>query len=323
MDRDKAKLILGSFRPDGADAGSPDFTEALQLAVEDRELGSWLAHERAQDGFFAECLTQVEIPASLRDDILATIGGEKARVHGDDAIEVAFADGLSGIEVPSQLRDQILTAMAVEQEAGQPKESKYIWPVLTSIAAAVAVAVLVLFNQNSPSRGTGENLLVQNEVKPLVEKIPAKAVAQVAVNRMTVDLVHQVAAFDLQSLEHTFTNSEDAIGHLANDDLPTPQNIPEGLKCARFAGHKTMLLEGGEAVTLLGFDCPKLGLVYLAVMDIHNLSDPEELSTADSISLKNCNGCHQTKYNFLPWRDGDNVYFILTKAEKERMIDLF
>ena len=53
MDKEQAKFILQSFRPDGADAADTDFAEALQLAVEDRELGEWLADERATDAAFA------------------------------------------------------------------------------------------------------------------------------------------------------------------------------------------------------------------------------------------------------------------------------
>jgi hypothetical protein len=59
-------LILGSYRPDGADASDPDFAEALHLAAADRELGEWLARigpseviysagvtERFEQGLFA------------------------------------------------------------------------------------------------------------------------------------------------------------------------------------------------------------------------------------------------------------------------------
>ena len=53
MDKEQAKFILQSFRPDGADAQDPDFAEALALAAQDRELGDWLASERAQDAAFA------------------------------------------------------------------------------------------------------------------------------------------------------------------------------------------------------------------------------------------------------------------------------
>ena len=56
MDKERARFVLSCFRPDGADAGDPDFAEALRMAAGDRELGEWLARERAQDAAFAQAL---------------------------------------------------------------------------------------------------------------------------------------------------------------------------------------------------------------------------------------------------------------------------
>ncbi len=39
MDKERAKFVLQSFRPDGADVDDIDFAEALVLATKDRELG--------------------------------------------------------------------------------------------------------------------------------------------------------------------------------------------------------------------------------------------------------------------------------------------
>ena len=47
MDKEHAKFLLQSYRPDGADAQDSDFAEALQLAAEDRDLGEWLANEHS------------------------------------------------------------------------------------------------------------------------------------------------------------------------------------------------------------------------------------------------------------------------------------
>ena len=76
MDKEQAKFILQSFRPDGADAQDPDFADALAVAAEDRELGEWLAEERAQDASFAAALASVEIPEALRENILGVLRGE-------------------------------------------------------------------------------------------------------------------------------------------------------------------------------------------------------------------------------------------------------
>ena len=73
MDKEQARLILQSFRPDGADAHDPDFAEALAAAAEHRELAEFLAAERAQDAAFAEALVTVEIPDDLRATIFAVL----------------------------------------------------------------------------------------------------------------------------------------------------------------------------------------------------------------------------------------------------------
>ena len=77
MDKEQARFILRSFRPDGADVDDKDFAEALALATENRELGEWLADERAFDAAFAKALSSVELPETLRQDILGCLAGER------------------------------------------------------------------------------------------------------------------------------------------------------------------------------------------------------------------------------------------------------
>ena len=78
MDKERAKFVLQSFRPDGEDVNEPAFAEALELAAKDRELGEWLAAERAQDAAFAAMLSDVEIPEDRR--LCGRIGlGQAAR----------------------------------------------------------------------------------------------------------------------------------------------------------------------------------------------------------------------------------------------------
>ena len=58
-------------------AGSAD---ALALATENRELGEWLAQERAFDATFANALSSVTLPETLREDILGCLAGERGEV---------------------------------------------------------------------------------------------------------------------------------------------------------------------------------------------------------------------------------------------------
>ena len=119
MDKEQARFILRSFRPDGADGNDQDFAEALALAIEDRELGEWLAHERALDAAFASALNSVELPENLRQDIIGCLAGERNGFpQAKDAQDALWIGAIASIQAPPNLRDEILTAMS--QDLGKP-----------------------------------------------------------------------------------------------------------------------------------------------------------------------------------------------------------
>ena len=112
MDKEEARFILRCFRPDGADAENPDFAEALALAAKDRELGDWLAHERASDADFANALNAVTIPSALREEILAGLALERGDVTPrPDAFDSSVIGAMAAIQMPPGLRSEILAAM--------------------------------------------------------------------------------------------------------------------------------------------------------------------------------------------------------------------
>lgn len=71
MNNEEAKFILGAYRPDGRDAGDPQFAEALAQAERDPELRRWLEGQRAFDRAVSDRLRAVAPPAGLREAILA------------------------------------------------------------------------------------------------------------------------------------------------------------------------------------------------------------------------------------------------------------
>ena len=112
MDKEQARFILRSFRPDGADVEDSDFTGALKLALENRELGEWLANERAFDAGFAKALGSVNFPENLRDDILACLAGERGDFpQAESPRDAAWIAALATIHPPTCLRDELLAAM--------------------------------------------------------------------------------------------------------------------------------------------------------------------------------------------------------------------
>lgn len=71
MDKYKARFVLQSIRPDGADAAEPEFVEALEVAQSDPELGPQFAAEQALDRVIASKLASLPVPDGLCDSILA------------------------------------------------------------------------------------------------------------------------------------------------------------------------------------------------------------------------------------------------------------
>ena len=111
MDREEARFILRCFRPDGADAEDPAFAEALQLAASDRELGEWLAKERAEDAEFSSALARVTLPEGLRDEILLGLAAQRGDVPDTDEFDAGWIGALSDLTPPAELRGEILVAM--------------------------------------------------------------------------------------------------------------------------------------------------------------------------------------------------------------------
>ena len=153
MDKERAKFVLQSFRPDGADVGDDDFAEALKLATIDRELGEWLMKERAFDAEFAECLARVNLPQGLRESVLLAMvqsgsGYPKVELENDRAMVA----GLASVKIPTELRARILESMErtkiVEM---QPKSwMRFAMPV----AAAAGIVMAFVFFIDKPKDGS-------------------------------------------------------------------------------------------------------------------------------------------------------------------------
>ncbi len=147
MDKEKAKWLLASYRPDGSDAEDPLFAEALALVLKDQELGEWLAAERAADVAFARGLGSVEVEPLLKDRLTRVLMGDQPEDNDQLAeMDHALMEGLGTIEVPTDLRDRILISAGASEEAvvtnkpGVWRKSRSI----LAIAAALAVGFWVV-----------------------------------------------------------------------------------------------------------------------------------------------------------------------------------
>ena len=77
MNREQARFILQSLRPDGTDKASADFEEALIVAAEDSVLGAWLLAERRRDSIIAAAFEDVPVPPALMNEILTAVSLEQ------------------------------------------------------------------------------------------------------------------------------------------------------------------------------------------------------------------------------------------------------
>jgi hypothetical protein len=71
MNNVEAKFILQGYRPNGADAGDATFCAALEQTKQDPALHEWFAREQAFDSAISAKLAQIQVPAGLREAILA------------------------------------------------------------------------------------------------------------------------------------------------------------------------------------------------------------------------------------------------------------
>ena len=116
MNREQARFILQSLRPDGTDKASADFEEALIVAAEDSVLGAWLLAERRRDSIIAATFEDVPVPAFLPEDILAAVRLEKgSRASSEDPAvdQVGLREVRSPVQVGASDEKQ-MTVLKVE-----------------------------------------------------------------------------------------------------------------------------------------------------------------------------------------------------------------
>ena len=77
MNNDEAKMILGSYRAQGQDAGDTFFCEALLQAERDPSLGDWLRKEQARDAGIAELFATMPVPPAGRAQALAAMAASR------------------------------------------------------------------------------------------------------------------------------------------------------------------------------------------------------------------------------------------------------
>jgi hypothetical protein len=86
MNSERAKFVLGAYRPNHADQDDPEMGEALALAREDEELRQWLDDQVKFDRGVMECLREIVPSPDLYQNILHGVRVSRAGAGGEKVI---------------------------------------------------------------------------------------------------------------------------------------------------------------------------------------------------------------------------------------------
>lgn len=297
MDNEEAKFVLQSFRPDGADAADPAFAEALAVAAENREVGEWLARERATDADFAAALNDVEIPEDLRDSILAVLaGGDDSEAYTE--MDAAFVGALASVRPPEGLRDQILSAMKMKKEGVVPMRVvlRRNWKRPLALAAAVIFGAFVALQVTNPGSIDG-SLNAQN-----VEQFTIKTIGSPTFK-----------------LDERNTNPMSLVSWLQERDVPAPKSLPVGLSLAPGIGCKVLELNEKKAA-LICFVLKSGKVVHMIALDRADIAGTLPAITGAKAA---CHGCKITGWSSVAWEDGGQAYVLMGKMKPSELATVF
>ncbi|MEO5914692.1 MAG: hypothetical protein ABIS50_10695 [Luteolibacter sp.] len=298
MDKEQARFILRSFRPDGADAADQDFAEALKLALENRELGEWLAHERAFDAAFAHALGSIDLPGHLREDILACLAVERGDFpQAEDSADAAWIGALASIQPPANLRADVLAAMdrtLVQTPVAKGKISIFRRAAIP-LAAAAGIALAFLITR------------------------PANPTATAQTSRIPIDVVQAgfIRTFESPTFDLEEKNPEHLtlIQHLKDKALPSPSCLPPGLGNVAGLGCRELLIDGKRG-SLICFNRGDEGLVHMVIFRREDLEGTFPDMTHPEFAR---NG----EWSSARWQHGDNVFLLMENAKTEKLAALF
>ena len=296
MDKEQARFILRSFRPDGADVDDKDFAGALALAMQDRELGEWLAEERAFDAAFARALASVTLPETLRQEILGCLAGERGDFpQAEDAGDAAIIGALASIHPPPALRDQILAAMDRTAMATAPVRKSFWRRAAVPLAAAAGVALAFLFTRND------EPSSVAN------------------VGPLPVDVVQAgfIRAFEspLFSLDEQREDHQALLANLKSRKLPCPGCLPPGLVNVKGIGCRELIIDGKRG-SLVCFDEREAGTVHLVIFRREDVCGV--LPQRDRPEF-----AQRGHWAAARWEDDQNVFILIGATDLQKLAALF
>ncbi len=297
MDKEQARFILRSFRPDGEDVNDADFAEALALAMENRELGEWLAKERAFDAAFAKALGSIDLPENLREDIIACLAGERGDFpQAEDSSDSLLIGAFASIQPPPFLRDELIAAM--DRTAGKdgnvvvnPGGTSFWRKVRIPLAAAAGIALAFVFTR-------------PNEVTRLAHS------GHVSADFVQASFIktYESPTFDLEEKQ---TDHRLLVQHLRDRKLPCPTNLPPGLEDVQALGCRELLIDGKRG-SVICFNVSATGVTHLVIFKREDMegSFPER---EKPLLAQNGNWASAR------WQEGDKVYIMMGITDMKKL----
>jgi hypothetical protein len=301
MDKEQARFILRSFRPDGADANDPDFAEALKLAMENRELGEWLASERAFDAEFAQALSSVKLAENLREDILACLAAERGDFpQAEDENDAAWIGAIATIQPPAELRASILAAMDRT--------------VATDINPAIAQRKISIFRRLAIPLAAAAGITIAFMVTRPTTPTTVAQDSRVPMNVVLTSFANEYEAPDF-SLDKLSPNRALLVQHLREQDLPYCESLPPGLTEAICLGCRELVIDGKRG-SVVCFKTTSGGVVHMIVFRREDVSgDFPEMKSAVTTRT----GTWESK----GWTQGDKVILLASNTKGLDLSTLF
>jgi len=305
MDKEHARFILRSFRPDGADATDADFAAALQLATQDRELGEWFAKERAADAEFSSALHTIELPDSLRNEILDALAWQRGEMpHAESPEDEAWARALANITPPDGLRETIVAAMhacTATRPAPVPFWKKFAIPV----AAAAAIAIAIALPSTVWNSGDSNQLTADIDPAPLAP-LPIELIRAGFIN------TYQSPGFTLDTGR---ASHREIMRQLEERGLPCPTCIPPGLRNIEGLGCREIIIDGHRGA-IVCYERGEGGLVHLIIFRAEDIEEPLPYR-------RNAVFAQHGEWGAAAWRNNENAFILLGNTDVAHIASLF
>lgn len=303
MDKERVKLLLRCFRPDGADAGDADFADALNAAASDRDLGEWLAYERAFDSAFAKALSSVSPPADLREKILHASKTDFAGLPQAETLHDARMIGaVASIQAPPALRETVLASMDLSRRTHTARRGRRMWWRAAIPAAAAAGIALAFFLTRSPV--TADSTLASAPAATVpVEVVQASFIR-------TFESPLPLYDTDAHPEEHG-----KLMQILEKKKLPCPKCLPPGLVGIKGLGCRELLIDGKRG-SLVCFDEPENGRVHLVIFKRADVCGDLPAKNSPKFTQNGPWACAR-------WMDEGHVFVLLSSAKMDKLASLF